>query len=98
MTGEVQTFTFQKLKVSHLQGQMFLKSSLDFTQGSSTSNAYVDDGIIFCASFVLTFVKHVQELVETSPFHLSPLVRIGDSSNVLHDVLAGFSLSCSTFP
>lgn len=34
----------------------------------------------------------------SSPFNFSSLIGIGDSSNVLHYVLAGFCLSCSTFP
>ena len=32
------------------------------------------------------------------PLHLSPLAWVGDSSNVLHDVLAGFCLPCPTLP
>lgn len=61
-------------------------------------NVCADNGIFCCAKLVSTFVKHMQVPVDPSPFDLSPLVGIGDSSNVLHDILAGFSLSCSTFP
>jgi hypothetical protein len=35
---------------------------------------------------------------QCSPLHLSPLAWVGDSSNVLHDVLAGFCLPCPTLP
>lgn len=32
-----------------------------------------------------------------SPLDLFPLAGVGDSSDVLHDVFAGFCLPCSTF-
>lgn len=34
----------------------------------------------------------------SSPLHLGPLAGIGDGSDVLHDVLAGFCLPCPTLP
>lgn len=45
----------------------------------------------FCSVFMFNCVNN-------SPFNFSPLIGIGDSSDVLHYVLAGFCLSCSTFP